>query len=192
MRAKIVVADAGPLIALAVADVLPVCISMLAGLAVPEAVLQECIADSYAPGAAAGPGRAAAVGRAVDRRYFYPLRHAPPPMPPLNDRRFLLGGIPHTEIVPLDTALAQGLGTGEIAVLSYATQHQLLALIDERRARRVAQRLNISVIGSGSLLATLQRQGFIDSVEPAFAAWQKHGYFVSEKVKDDIRRSCGA
>jgi predicted nucleic acid-binding protein len=154
MRAKIIVAD-----------VLPVCISMLAGLAVPEAVLQECIADSYAPGAAV-------------------IEHLH------RENRFEV--IPHTEIVPLDTALAQGLGTGEIAVLSYATQHQLLALIDERRARRVAQRLNISVIGSGSLLATLQRQGFIDSVEPAFAAWQKHGYFVSEKVKDDIRRSCGA
>jgi predicted nucleic acid-binding protein len=160
MSAKLIVADAGPLIALAVAGVLPLCIDMLGSLAVPEAVLQECIADPYAPGAAV-----------IEQM--------------LTAHAFEV--IPQTALTPLDAALAQGLGTGEIAVLSYAAEHHLLALIDERRARRVAQHLKIAVIGSGTLLTQLKRQGLISSIEAVFAAWQKHGYFVSDKVKDDIR-----
>ncbi len=160
MSAKLVVADAGPLIALAVADLLPKCLTMLGGLAVPEAVLQECVADPYAPGAT-----------------IIAHLHI--------SEAFEI--IPHTTFMSLDAALAQGLGTGEIAVLTYANQHQLLALIDERRARRVAQQLRVAVIGSGTLVAMLKREGYIDSVEPVFAAWQKHGYFVAEKVRDEIR-----
>ncbi len=159
MSAKLVVADAGPLIALAVAGVLPVCISMLGGLVVPEAVLQECTADPSAAGAAV-----------IAQLH---LAHA-----------FEI--IPQTDLTALDAALAQGLGTGEIAVLSYAATHHLLALIDERRARRIAQRLHIAVIGSGTLVAQLKRQGLIPSIEAVFAAWQKHGYFVSDKIKNEI------
>ena len=33
----------------------------------------------------------------------------------------------HTSLAPLDAAFAQGLGTGEIAVLCYAAEHALLA-----------------------------------------------------------------
>ncbi len=158
--AKLIVADAGPLIALAIADVLPQCVDMLGGLAVPEAVLQECTADPYAPGAAV-----------IEKLHTAGAFEI----------------IPQTALAPLDAALAQGLGTGEIAVLSYAAEHHLLVLIDERRARRVAQHLKVAVIGSGTLLAQLKRQGLITNIEAVFTAWQKHGYFVSEKVKDDIR-----
>jgi predicted nucleic acid-binding protein len=163
MSARLVVADAGPLIALAIAGLLPSCIAMLGGLAVPDAVLQECIADPYAPGAAI-------IDKLARENSFEIITQA--------------------TLIPFDASLAQGLGTGEIAVLSYASQHQLLALIDERRARNVAQRLGIGVIGSGTLLAMLKRQGLIDNIEPVFAAWHKHGYFVTEKIKTEIRRRC--
>jgi prevent-host-death family protein len=90
-----------------------------------------------------------------------------------------------------DAAFAAGLGGGEIAVLAYAKAHGLLALIDERRARRVAARLKVAVIGSGTVLAQLKRQGRIDSVQPVFAAWGQHGYFISELIKRDIQRLSG-
>jgi uncharacterized protein len=159
MSAKLIVADAGPLIALAVGNILPACIEMLEGLCVPEAVMQECTNDPADPGAAV-----------IQNLYTAGE----------------LQIVPHSALTAFDTALAQGLGTGELAVLSYAAEHDLLALIDERRARQVAKRLKISVIGSGTLVAQLKRQGLIDSIEPVFAAWQKHGYFVSDKVKHDI------
>jgi predicted nucleic acid-binding protein len=159
MSAKLIVADAGPLIALAVGGILPACVAMLGGLYVPEVVLRECTNDPSTPGAAVIDSLSAAGDLSI---------------------------VPESVLAPFDAAFAQGLGTGEIAVLSYAAEHALLALIDERRARRVAQHLKIPVIGSGTLVAQLKRQGLINSIEPVFAAWQKHGYFVSDKVKADI------
>ncbi len=156
---KLIVADAGPLIALAVGGVLQPCLSMLGGLCVPQPVLQECLADVSAAGAA-------------------PIQQA------LDGGSFTVIATEH--LAPLDAAFAQGLGTGEIAVLSYAGEHQLLALIDERRARRVAQRLRVPVIGSGTLLVQLKQQGLLSRVLPVFETWQRHGYFVSEAVKHSI------
>ncbi len=164
MGAKLIVADAGPLIALAVGGVLPRCLEMLGGLIVPEPVLQECIRDITAPGSVI-----------------------------LQDlhRAACFQTIPLARLAPLDAAYAQGLGGGEVAVLSYAAQHALLALIDERRARRVAARLQVAVIGSGTLLASLKRQGLIDSVKPVLAAWKQHGYFVAEPLLRDILLRAG-
>jgi predicted nucleic acid-binding protein len=161
MTSKLIVADAGPLIALAVGDVLPACLHMLGGMAVPEAVLLECTADPSSPGAA--------VIEALRLSAAFDI-------------------VPQTVLVPLDAALAQGLGSGELAVLAYASEHGLLALIDERRARKVAQRLQVAVIGSGTLLAQLCQQGLLDSLEPVFAAWHRHGYFVSPAVKAQIEQ----
>ena len=161
MNAKLIVADAGPLIALAVAGVLPMCITMLSGLMVPEAVLHECTADVSAPGAA--------ILQSLNQTGQFQI-------------------IPSASLMPLDAAYAQGLGGGEIAVLSYASQNSLLALVDERRARRVATRLGVAVVGSGTIIAQLKRQGLIESVKPVLSSWQQHGYFVSELVLRDILR----
>jgi uncharacterized protein len=164
MSSRLIVADAGPLIALAVGGVLPASVSMLGGLIVPEPVLQECTADPSAPGAAIIHDLCIAGGFQI---------------------------IPLASLAPLDAAFAQGLGTGEIAVLSYAAAHALLALIDERRARGVAQRLRVPVIGSGALLVQLKRQGLIDSVQAIFDAWKRYGYFVSQAVQNDILLRAG-
>jgi predicted nucleic acid-binding protein len=160
----LIVADAGPLIALAVGGVLPASVNMLGGLLVPEPVLQECTADPSAPGAAIIHEVHASGGFQI---------------------------IPQASLAPLDAAFAQGLGTGEIAVLSYAATHALLALIDERRARAVAQRLQVAVIGSGALLVQLKRQGLIDSVQAVLEVWKRHGYFVSHAVQNDVLLRAG-
>lgn len=164
MTASLIVADAGPLIALAVGGVLQPCLDMLGGLCVPEPVLLECVADVSAPGAAL-----------IEQAH----------------KEGLFTVIAHAQLSPLDAAFAQGLGTGEIAVLSYAAQHKLLALIDERRARRVALHLQVPVIGSGTLLVQLKQQGLLGSVGPVFEAWHRHGYFVSEPVKQSIFLAAG-
>ena len=159
MSARLIVADAGPLIALAVGGVLPACLALLGGLAVPQDVLDECSADPWAPGAAV-------ISELRDQGRFQTIDHA--------------------TLAPLDSAFAQGLGTGEIAVLAYAAAHHLVALIDERRARRVARVLNVAVIGSGALLVDLKRRGAIPSVKPVLAAWKAHGYFLAEAVRKEI------
>ena len=89
-------------------------------------------------------------------------------------------------LAPLDAAFAQELGTGEIAVLAYAAEHTLLDLIDERRAKGVAKRLRVPVIGSGAVLVQLKHQGLIDSVQAVLDTWKQYGYFVSQAVQSDI------
>ena len=159
MSARLILADAGPLIALAVGGVLPACLTLLGGLLVPQDVLDECNADPWAHGAAV-------ISELRDQGRFQIVDHA--------------------TLALLDPAFAQGLGTGEIAVLAYAAAHDLVALIDERRTRRVARVLNVAVIGSGALLVELKCQGVIPSVKPVLAAWKAHSYFLAESVSKEI------
>ena len=164
MNARFVVADAGPLIAWAVGAVLSAALQMLGGLLVPEAVLKECTTDPSAPGAQR-ISDAAALGR--------------------------LDVIPASRMAQLDSAFAHGLGGGETAVLAYAAQHGLLTLLDDRRARRIAQRLQLAVIGSAAVLAKLKLQAHIASVKPVLELWRRHGYFVSAAVPQDILIQAG-
>lgn len=161
---KLIVADAGPLIALAIAEVLPHTIALYKTLLVPASVVNECTADPSAPGATV-------LAKLLRSRG--------------------IKMISESDISPLDAAYAQGLGSGEVAVLAYAAQHQHIALIDERRARRIAQRLHVPVVGSGAVLLALKASGSITSVRPALEAWAAHGYFVSPTVVDEIIRRAG-
>ena len=166
MTQQLLVTDAGPLIALAVAGVLPLVLKRFQ-LTVPQAVLGECVSDAFAPGAV---------------QISQALKTAKPSA---------ITVIPIVEILPLDEAYSKGLGSGEVAVLSYAAQHQLTALVDDRRARRVAERLNVPVVGSGAILLALKTRGSIASIQPALAAWSKHGYFVSSKLRAELLMRAG-
>ena len=155
---QLLVTDAGPLIALSVAGVLPVtweCFDLL----VPQAVLDECLADPYSPGAV-------------------PIADA------LLEQQLTV--VPTAAIIPLDAAYAMGMGSGEAAVLGYAAQHEQVALIDERRARRIAQRLGVQVVGSGAVLLTLKSRGLINSVQTVLAAWQAHGYYLTPELRAEL------
>lgn len=162
--AQLLVADAGPLIALGVAQLLPLAAELYGALLVPQAVLNECTADITAPGATE-------VAQAFASNTLQIIDEA--------------------RIAPLDPAYTQGLGSGEVAVLSYALAHHHIALIDERRARVIAQRLRVSVVGSGAVLITLKTQGRIESVKPALQAWQAHGYFISAALVAQILERAG-
>ena len=160
---QLLVADAGPLIALAVADVLPLVVRQFE-LCVPQAVLNQCLADPYGPGA----------GLILEVS---------------NGAGFTI--IPEEATMTLDSAYAMGLGSGEVAVLSYAQQHSQVALIDERRARRVAQRLGVAVVGSGAVLVALKASGAMASIRPVLVAWYKHGYFLSPALQKQLLAAAG-
>lgn len=166
LKPTLLVADSGPLIVLAVANVLPQTIGLYKTLWVPQAVVDECTATPHAPGATA-------------------IRAA------LGGKRPGLTLIAESEIAPLDPAYAQGLGSGEVAVLAYAAQHGYIALIDDRRARTIARRLNIVTVGSGTVLLALKANGRIDSIRPALEAWQAHGYFVAPAIVGELLRRAG-
>ena len=166
MPQQLLVTDAGLLIALAVAEVLPLVLECF-HLTVPQAVLDECVNDAFAPGAVQ-------IAQA-----FKKVRLAG------------LTIIPNSVILPLDEAFAKGMGSGEVAVLSYAAQYLVTALVDDRRAWQVAKRLNVPVDGSDAILLTLKTRGAIASIQPALAACSKRGYFVSPKLRAELLMRAG-
>jgi len=99
--------------------------------------------------------------------------------------------IPDSTIKALDSAYAMGLGSGEVAVLSYAHQHSQVALIDDRRARRIAQQLGVAVMGSGAAVLARKASGAITSLRPALVAWYKHGYFSLPALQKQLLAAAG-
>ena len=130
----------------------------------PQAVLDACLSDPYAPGAQAILETSRKDGFAL---------------------------IPDSAVNALDIAYTLGLGSGEVAVLSYALQHSQVALVDERRARRIAQQLGVSVVGSGAILLALKKAGAVSSIRPALVAWYKHGYFLSPALQKQLLAVAG-
>lgn len=164
MASPLLIVDAGPLIALSVAEVFPQTIDLYKELWVPQAVIDECLLDAHAPGAAS-------------------IAHA------LHSRA--LHAIAQTDITPLDAAYALGIGSGEAAVVSYAAQHKHIALVDDRKARKIAQRMQVRVVGSGSVLLALKLNGQIKTIAPCLRAWQTHGYFVAPGVINELLQRAG-
>ena len=164
MAQALLIVDAGPLIALAVADVLPHTIALYQTLWVPQAVIDECLVTPHAPGAAS-------IRKALRTGGIHSIAHA--------------------DIAPLDAAYALGLGTGEAAVISYAAQHQHIALVDDRKARKIAALMQVRTVGSGAVLLALKASGHITQISSALAAWQAHGYFVAPGIAQELLRRAG-
>ena len=106
----------------------------------------------------------------------------------LSGQRRGLTLIAESEIAPLDPAYAQGLGSGEVAVLAYAARHGHIALVDDRRARAIAKRLDIATDSSGAVLLALKASGRVESIRPALEAWQAQGYFVAPTIVSELLR----
>ena len=164
MANPLLIVDAGPLIALSVASVLPQTIDLYKRLLVPQAVIDECLLDANAPGAAE-------IAQALQNRCLHTIAQI--------------------DITLLDPAYALGLGTGEAAVISYAAQHQHIALVDDRKARKIAQRMRVRTVGSGSVLLALKLSGQIEKIAPALQAWHAHGYYVAPVVVNELLRRAG-
>lgn len=76
------------------------------------------------------------------------------------------------------------LDVGEAEVISLARQLQpCIAVIDERRGRRVAQNVyGLPVKGTAGLLVEAHRRGLISGVRSRLMALRDAGYFIADSV----------
>jgi len=90
-----------------------------------------------------------------------------------------------------DPLLVMELDVGEADVISLARQlSPCLAIIDERRGRRIAQQVyGLSVKGTAGILVEAQRRGLISGVRPRLLQLRTAGYFISDSV---IAAACKA
>jgi predicted nucleic acid-binding protein len=149
----LVVADSGPLIALAGADGLELLHLLYQRVVMPTAVRQEIAAPPpNRPGAAA----------VLNAHWLEVIGPVGPPDP------FIVGALDSGEAAVI--ALAR-------------TLPGAVVLMDERRGRRVASTAyGLEVVGTVGILVRAKKEGLIASVAPLVARIVANGYFLSEKL----------
>jgi predicted nucleic acid-binding protein len=123
IEARLIVADAGPLIAFGRIGKLALLVDVLGDILVPDAVIAECLIES------AKPGAAAAIEQALKKRVLPRIDDPDPALPPY----------------PL-------LDAGESAAIRLALKLSIPVLIDEKAGRKIATNLGLSVIGTVGVL----------------------------------------
>jgi predicted nucleic acid-binding protein len=83
--------------------------------------------------------------------------------------------------------LDASLGAGESETISLALEtHARLVILDDRPARRLAQSLGLTVIGTlGILLVAKQRQ-LIATVQPSLDALLQHDFRISQRLYEQV------
>ena len=149
--AEIVVADAGPLIALGRLRKLELLAGVFEKVIVPAAVLDETqyradLSDAQAISAAQQSGLFVVDASAAD-----------------------------SAILPPDA----NLGVGEAAAICLAAALRHGVLIDEKLGRAVAEGLHLSVIGTVGVLLVARRRGLIQAVKPLLEELSASGHHLS-------------
>ena len=159
--ARVVIADAGPLIALAGIDELGILRDLFGQVAVPDAVRDECTAKKSED--------AERIAEAISAGWLV-LRE---------------GGTKGA-----DKPLTPSLGRGESEVITLALDgpQESLLILDDRLARRYALRRNLSVIGTVRVLTLAEDRGLIDSAARCIEEMAGNGYRISRDLLEVIRR----
>lgn len=111
-------------------------------------------------------------------------------------RRKALAAAPWIRPVPLNEprrALAYaGLDLGEAEVLALGEEHSArLLVIDERKARRYAERMGFSVTGTVGLLLLAKEKGLIASFTDELTRLQQAGLYLSPPLVAKAREIAG-
>jgi predicted nucleic acid-binding protein len=91
-----------------------------------------------------------------------------------------------------EMALAD-LGEGEKQAIGLASNlgEDVLLLIDDRAGRRVAEKLNIATTGLVGLLVVAKEMGFVESVGPLIEDLRHNGYWLSDDLITTAKRLAG-
>ncbi|NHN36501.1 DUF3368 domain-containing protein [Pseudomaricurvus alcaniphilus] len=160
---RVIVSDTGPLIALALLNLLPVLPKLFASVYVPDGVITEATQDEKKPGA-----------RAI--------------------RQALESGLLLQKSVNLTPAfrdLIAILDLGEAEALALAKDLGAVALVDERRGRKVATKHGITVTGTAAVLVKAKKAGEIAAVKPLLDKLTQAGYRLSPSLTSEILKICG-
>ena len=158
MRGEVIICNTGPLIALSMVGCLDVLKDLYRNVLIPEAVIHEVLES----------GAVRMGAKEIASRAWLKRVHLDSPPDPL---------------------LAKELGPGEAAVISMAFRMDAgLVLIDERRARRIADHAyRLRVKGSAGILVAAKQKGLVTTVRPLLETMSEQGYFLSTRL---IHRAC--
>lgn len=155
-----IVADTGPLLALARLDGLKWLPELFGSVLIPQSVLDEALYHPDKPDA-----RQITNALASDERF----------------RICADVGDPRLEQEPLDR--------GERSAISLALQGLHRVLLDDREARIVARGLNLPVVGTLGVLILARHRGKIDAVAPLIRKLTDSGYYLGPALIEATLRA---
>lgn len=159
-----IAADAGPLIGLARAGFLDLLPELYGSVEIPPAVAGELRLSEDRPGSRA-LRRAKTAGWLVERELEHPGR--------LRDL-----------LVIVDP------GEAEAILLALERQSRFL-LVDERRARTLARRRGVPVVGVGGVLVAAKERGLVSNVGRVLDRLAEVGYRISSALRTEILNRAG-
>ena len=153
---QLIIADTGPLIALAISGQLTLLQGLFEQTLIPEAVLRELCLDSSRSGAVA-------LASALAAGWLKKVTSSPPAKRLLN-----------------------AIDAGEAEAITLAKRRNLPLLIDETRGRTAARKEGIKFFGTGALLIQAKRQKLIPEVKSIVDLMQSSGYRISAPLRQEI------
>ncbi len=163
MKPEIVVVDTSPLIALAVMGLLPALRSLFNTVLVPSAVVRECLDDISKP-------MAENIGDALVHNLLVEQS--------VTDQDYC-------------ELLAQVLDHGEAETIALAKEMNVMALIDEVTARKIAAREDIDFAGSLYVLIRARQENLVPAVTPLLDKLLQHGYHLDKSLVQFVVDTCG-
>lgn len=159
MAAVTIVADTGPLIALAKIEKLDLLRTLFGQVAIPSTVMQESLA------------RQSPEAKHIRQAMKQYITVTSPTTP-----------APEVKLATLDLDL------GEAEAVALAAEHECPLLIDEVAGRMAASQLGIHVIGTVGVLLHAKLTRNIALVMPALLEMQHQGYWFSESLLQQARK----
>ena len=154
MSAACLVADSGPLIALARLDLLGLPPRYFDSVLVTSSVWLEITRKP-------GPNEAARFSSAAENHLFRV--------------------VPDPTAIPA-ALLRTSIDAGERSAIALAIEREATLLLDDRRARRIAVVSGRPVIGTLGLLVRAREVGFVAALHPLIVQMRSTGYFMSDDL----------
>lgn len=151
---KIIIADAGPLIAFGQIKRLTLIIEIFGKIIAPAFVLDECLANLAQKGAKE-------ISEAINKKIIEPYEN--PNMDEYQDIFAILG-------------------KGEASAIILASQLNAPILIDEKLGRKVAEKKGLNAIGTAGVLLLAKKKKLIEKVIPVIAELKTNGYYFSKEL----------
>lgn len=171
--ARIVIADAGPLIALAGIGHLALLRRLFGRVSVASTVADEVLQGGSFPD---GPALTQGFAEGWLQRF-----HLDSP-----DHHAQAQSLMNLHQIDAGEAMAMVL-----ALQAQTTGDQALLVMDDMRGRNAVQHARLGLVGTAGLLLLAKRQGHIAAVEPLLLGMRRNGYFLSQRLIDSALQQAG-